>query len=570
LVSRTVDHERLFRLLRIVIVDEVHAFAGDDRGWHLLSLLGRIDHLAERPPIQRIALSASLANPKELLDWFSGRPDAPRQVVAGVSSSVADADVQVDSVGSLSNAATVISRLHRGEKRLVFTDSRSAAEQLAQELRSTGVETYVSHSSIGLDDRQRAESAFAAGRDCVIVATSTLELGIDVGDLDRVIQIDAPGSVASFLQRLGRSGRRASTRRNCLILATDDESLLRALGIVLLWSEGWVEPVVLPPAPWNVVAQQVLATVLQEGARGISRSTLRERLASFLETAGLSSAAFGGLVWHLLNTGILAHDDGVLGIGTHGERAYGARHFLEVFSVFQLPPLMPVIHGVSEIGQVHDSTFRRNEDEPLFITLAGQSWRVTHVDWQRRRAYVQPSDAAGRSRWIGEGPTLSHELAQAVRRVLVEGVALGYLSARSRDSLQRLQGEFSWLRLDRTIAVFDRSSGHIRWWTFAGDSYNQTVGEVLRDSGRRTIVDGIGLTIENTGVPDDSMKLIVRARDSMEHEFAVKEPAGLEERVKFVELLPPLLRRDLVSARLGKKSWVKVAIPERIEMLLRG
>ncbi|MBD0320586.1 MAG: hypothetical protein ICV87_09650 [Gemmatimonadetes bacterium] len=85
-----------------------------------------------------------------------------------------------------------------------------------------------------LEPRLRAEAAFARGTDCVIVATGTLELGIDVGDLDRVIQVDAPHSVASFLQRVGRSGRRSGSTRNCLFLATGDAALLRALAIVHL------------------------------------------------------------------------------------------------------------------------------------------------------------------------------------------------------------------------------------------------------------------------------------------------------------------------------------------------
>ena len=82
----------------------------------------------------------------------------------------------------------------------------------------------------------------------MIVATSSLELGIDVGDLDRVIQIDAPATVSSFLQRMGRTGRRAGTHANCLFLATTDEALLRAAALVELWRQGYVEPVVPRPS----------------------------------------------------------------------------------------------------------------------------------------------------------------------------------------------------------------------------------------------------------------------------------------------------------------------------------
>ena len=112
--------------------------------------------------------------------------------------------------------------------------------------------------------RSRAEAAFTEARDCVIVATSTLELGIDVGDLDRVIQIDAPGSVASFLQRIGRTGRRAGSTRNCLFLAVDQPGLLDAAALLHLWGDHWVEPVVPTPEPRHIVAQQLLALCLQE------------------------------------------------------------------------------------------------------------------------------------------------------------------------------------------------------------------------------------------------------------------------------------------------------------------
>src|SRR5690606_10262420 len=176
-------------------------------------------------------LSATLANPEALLAWLTAGTEAPRTIVRGTSLAVTEADVILDYVGSLSNAALVISRLHSGEKRLVFCDSRSQVEELGQALRSYGVRTFVSHSSLGVDERRRAEEAFAADSDCVIVATSTLELGIDVGDLDRVIQVDAPSTVASFLQRLGRTGRRPGTQRNCLFLATDEDTLLRAAAL---------------------------------------------------------------------------------------------------------------------------------------------------------------------------------------------------------------------------------------------------------------------------------------------------------------------------------------------------
>lgn len=162
-------------------------------------------------------------------------------------------DLSLDYVGSLTNAATVISRLHLGEKRLVFADSRRNVEQLGVRLGELGVETFVSHSSLSATERRRSETAFAEARNCVIVATSTLELGIDVGDLDRVLQVGSPTTVASLLQRLGRTGRRPGTTRNMTLLATNDSAFLRAAWLLWLWSEGFVESITpneLSPAEW--------------------------------------------------------------------------------------------------------------------------------------------------------------------------------------------------------------------------------------------------------------------------------------------------------------------------------
>lgn len=268
-----------------IIVDEIHAFAGDDRGWHLLAVLERIRHITKQD-MQRVGLSATVGNPEILLHWLTDASDRKSEIVAPNASSTADADVKIDFVGNLQNAAKVLKILHRGEKRLVFCDSRSRTEELATYLRSECVPTFVSHSSLSAEQRRDTERAFRDARECVIVATSTLELGIDVGDLDRVIQLDAPGSVASFLQRLGRTGRRAGNQRNCLFLATSRAALLQASALVLLWREGYVEPLAPPPKPVHVIAQQLMTLVLQEG--GIGRSAWREWLLNLLPSMQLT------------------------------------------------------------------------------------------------------------------------------------------------------------------------------------------------------------------------------------------------------------------------------------------
>src|SRR6185312_5943991 len=144
LVSGSVRHDRLFASVRAVVVDEVHAFARDDRGWHLLALLQRIGRLAGRD-LQRIGLSATVGNEEELLGWLSAGSARSRRLIRPPAVPEPEPDVVLDYVGGLDNAAKVISLLHRGEKRLVFCDSRARVERLAADLRARGVATFVSH-----------------------------------------------------------------------------------------------------------------------------------------------------------------------------------------------------------------------------------------------------------------------------------------------------------------------------------------------------------------------------------------------------------------------------------------
>src|SRR5262249_10287043 len=152
-------------------------------------------------------------------------------------------DVCIDFCADIGEAATAVARIGRGRKSLVFVESRARAERVAHALNGSGVEVFIHHSSVSRQERELAEQQFATGQNTAIVCTATMELGIDVGDLDQVIQIDAPGSVASFLQRMGRTGRREGRRANTTFLCTSSESLLQAAAVARLADRGWVEDI---------------------------------------------------------------------------------------------------------------------------------------------------------------------------------------------------------------------------------------------------------------------------------------------------------------------------------------
>jgi ATP-dependent Lhr-like helicase len=563
LVSQNVDARSLLGDLRVVIVDEIHAFAGDDRGWHLLAVLERIGRLSGRE-LQRIGLSATVGNPDTLVTWLAGSCHGTRSVVLPSKGSESPADVALDYVGSLQNAAVVISRLHRGEKRLVFVDSRSQAEQLGTALRGLDTTTFVTHSSLSPDERHQAEEAFASRDDCVIVATSVLELGIDVGNLDRVVQIDSPRTVSSFLQRMGRTGRRAGTTRNCLFLATKEESLIQAAGLIQLWSDGYIEPIVPPPFPYHILAQQLMALALQEA--GVGKGEWFGWVQGVQGFAEISKVDREQLVEWMLGKQILWDDEGILWLGREGEDTFGRRNFMELFSVFMSPPLFSVLHGRQELGYVDETTFLGKQDGPRVLLLGGRSWLVNHIDWQRRIAFVEATDQKGRSRWKGEGGGLGYRLAQAIQRVLASDEIAECWSRRAQEQINTARLEFPWLDLDCTTALND-TDGLLTWWTFAGNRGNATLAnEIAQLKAGRVKHDNYALTFESTTRFAELRNALGELRNKNVEEMRPNVDDRAMEGLKFSACLPVATARTMLESRLRDSE----AVRETLALTLRG
>jgi ATP-dependent Lhr-like helicase len=510
-------------------------------------VLERIGRVAGHP-LQRVGLSATVGNPDDLLAWLqgSGRGIRTASVVApeaGVSGSATPASIELDYVGSVDNAATVIATLHRGEKRLVFCDSRALVEQLGAALRERDVTTFLSHASLSMDERRRAESAFADARDCVIVSTSTLELGIDVGDLDRVIQINAPGTVAAFLQRLGRTGRRPGSIRNCLFLTLTPDDLLSAAGLLLLWSTGFVEPVTAPPEPRHIVAQQLLALCLQEHAVGDKLWVEGwNGLAPFDRSAE-------PIVRYLTEQGFVDRDGELLLIGPHAEQVFGRRHFMDMTSVFTAAPEFTVLSGRREIGRTDPALLTERVAGPRVLLLAGRNWRVVWIDWKRRRCHVEPTDLPGKARW--HSPAVGgagFALSRAARDVLLGQDPPVHLTRRAQQTLGRIRDErLAQAHPGGTVILRDRAD--VRWWTWAGHRANATLTATLS-----------GLTDDTQRFDDLSIRLRADLTADLWRAGTCDAPDWLclpdvDEKalagLKFGEALPPRLAVATLAARLA-------------------
>ncbi|MCK1578692.1 DEAD/DEAH box helicase [Bradyrhizobium sp. 168] len=555
LVSARIDHQSLLGGLHAVVVDELHAFAGDDRGWHLLAILARLERLAGRR-LQRIGLSATVGNPTDLLTWLTRNRGGK---IVGSSAGLPTGDVLADHVGSVENAVTVLSRVHKGERRLIFSDSRARVEEIASGLRLSGVRTFVSHGSLSADERRQAEAAFASEPDCAIVATSTMELGIDVGDLDRVIQVGTPPSVSSFLQRMGRSGRRTGTVRNFLFLSTNDSEFLLNLGIARLSQTGFVEHVESPALPAHLYAQQVMALALQEN--GIAIGDLHSWLGTTFETIPENDVA--EIIHHMIATEMLHSDAGVVGLGARAEREFGRRHFGDLVVSFSSPMLLSVMFGRAELGSIHPLALASPRNgEPAVILLAGRSWRVTDVDWPRRRVSVVAAPGDGRARWLGGGRPASYDLCRSAEAI-VAGVETGCeLSRRAASKLDQIREQLSFVD-GTTIPVVYSGQESFRIWTFAGGLANAALADALSGPTR-----------------SDDFCISVKARSATaatDAFFSLRAlcinpsiSSALTKELKFTSCLPEKISSSTIRARLVDKKGIKATLARQTVAVIEG
>ncbi|WP_407541009.1 DEAD/DEAH box helicase [Deinococcus radiomollis] len=443
--------QTLFAHLQIVIIDEIHAFADSDRGAQLITLLERLRRYSSED-LQRIGLSATVANPGDIGRWMKGSSARPGRVVrAAVGPSARVAAV----VGPGQDALADVLRRTQAGKTLAFTESRADAETLADELhrhaRLDFSGTY--HSAISREARQHAEDAMSGRsypRAC-LACTSAMELGVDIGDLDDVLQWGVPGSVSSLLQRWGRSGRRAGWAQHTTVYPQDAAELLRIAAQLSLAAEGWVEPVRLRTRAYHILLQQMLSEVLHRP--GHTPTTLWNTLNPSPAFAGITQEEYQQQLSHLLRTDVMAQIGGQMLLGDRGETLFGRRHLSELIATFEAPSAYTLVNrenrfevGQLELGFVEELRAELESALKPVVLLGGRAWQVLSIQDQSAVVLVQP-DVSGRPpKWAGGVPRqMERALAWRHRELLLGHPLPDGLDAPSRRHLEELREQHAWL-----------------------------------------------------------------------------------------------------------------------------
>lgn len=443
----------LFGELRYVILDEVHVFMNSDRGRQVLCQLTRLERYCSKPP-RRIGLSATLGDYEEAKSWLKAQTLPEIVLITGQKKQNLRLAVEQFFQGKNSEPNNepelfvqyIFDRTQERTKSLIFANNRQDVESIIASLRQLAQYKklpdiyHVHHGSISASLRETTELAMKKEHQpAVTAATITLELGIDIGQLERVIQIDAPFSVSSFLQRLGRSGRRGNPsemwfacRSNAL---TGQEklgqrfpwSLLQSIAIIQLYlEERWLEPLEPIAYPFSLLYHQTMSFLA--GAGSAAPALLAQRVLTLPPFSAISLDDYRELLRHLLDIDHLEKmPTGELIIGLTGEKIVRNYRF---YAVFQENEEFAVRASEGEIGRI---TMLPPVGERFM--LAGRTWEVLDINTQQKIIFVKKVPGKSNSSWLGGGGNIHLRVIQKMKQVLTENVIYKYLQPTAQTAL---------------------------------------------------------------------------------------------------------------------------------------
>lgn len=626
LMKRSNDMVRLFFDLRYVVIDEIHILMGTDRGNQILCLLSRLARLIGHHPI-RVGLSATVGEIDIAGAWLgagSGRQtDAPVVTEARSSFRLAmehffiqaenpetaadrdatfpekdEADFGAESAGADGSApgetAVLPSPIDPGyeymydcvkdKKCLVFSNSREETEYITATLRQIAESRgepdifLIHHGNLSAPIREEAEKRMKEeeGR-LVTCATVTMELGIDIGRLERVVQADAPYTVSGFLQRLGRSGRRGAPPEMIMVFREENPapdtplpqlipwSLVRAIAIVQLYlEERFIEPPSVKKMPLSLMFHQTLSVLAGTGE--LQTKELAERILAMPPFANVDREIYRELLLSMLKNDFLEMtEEKTLIVGLKGERLVNNYRFYAVFKDQDVE--FSVRCESDEIGTI-------TSPPPVGdrFALAGRVWEVTELDVARKLVYVKGVRGKMEISWPGDYGEIHTRILQRMRKVLCEDTVYPYLRPQAAQRLLLARKVF------RNAGANRRSLIPMGGMTFCmfpwlGTRSFRTLRKYLKKNAARLGISQIEyegccyMTMKMDDADDAAMlsALCRMVKEEGIDRLSLVEGAEMPVFEKFDPYIPgKLLRRAYVADRL-RTDEIETRLPQMLE-----
>jgi ATP-dependent Lhr-like helicase len=525
LINRSNDLPRIFGDLRYIVIDEIHTMPGVDRGNQIICILQRLEHIIGRSP-RRFGLSATVGAPEEIAAWLG--QGSPRQndiiqiksaktkwrlainhffitqedktedetatdVGAGLVSAL-EPGVGADSRAEINPAPTdypaygeTTESMREDEgfafmyecavekKSLIFENSREGAEYVTATLREIaerrGEEDifYIHHGDLSTAIREEAELILKDDeKPAVGIATVTMELGVDIGRLERVIQVGSPNTISNFLQRLGRSGRRGDPSEMIMIFREEEPlptastpkiipwEMLKAIATTQLYiEEKFIEPPSIKKMPFSLLYHQTMSFVASHGA--ITPRDLADKMLNFSPFKDITREQFKEFLFSLLQQDHLQFvEDGrekSVIIGLRGEKIISSFKF---YAVFRDVESFTVKCQSQEIG-----TITKSPPVGDRFALAGRTWEVVEIDLKGRIIYVEKVGGKMTIEWPGDYGVVHTKIVERIKKILGEDTIYPYLSNSAKSRLLEARD------VVRKTGLFERPLAHLGGYSYA-------------------------------------------------------------------------------------------------------
>ena len=522
LINRNNDIVRLFGDLRFIVIDEVHTLTGSDRGNQILCQMARIGHLIGHHP-RRVGLSATIGDTEKAAAWLgagSGRDTEVPELPVGKTkwrlgmehfyiqntreeqaTEPKDNDDPTPPTNVYDAGYSFMYDCVHDRKSLVFSNSREETEyvcatfrQIAK-LRGDPDVFLIHHGNLSASIREEAELKMKQEEELAVTcATVTMELGIDIGRLERVLQNQSPNSVSGFLQRLGRSGRRGQPPEMMMVFREEDPlpntplphlipwELLKAIAIVELYrEERFIEPPNVRKLPYSLLFHQTLSVLASSGE--LTPRRLAERVLSLPPFAWVPSEDYKALLTSMLNNEFLEMtDEKTLIVGLAGERLLKSFKF---YAVFKDSEDYTVRAGSDEIGTI--TTPPPVGDR---FALAGRVWEVEELDIQRKLVYAKGVEGKMEVSWPGDYGEVHTRIVERMKRVLAEDVQYPYLKPNAQKRLDVAR------HVARNTGMLDHSVVHLGGYTWCvfpwlGTRSFRTLRKLIQSEKKRFDITGL-------------------------------------------------------------------------------
>lgn len=501
------DLPTIFKNLKYIIIDEVHYFVNNIRGIHLMSLITRLERLINHQ-IRKIGLSATIGNSDIAIEYLANfhKNYKKNTTILQIRQNKTKIAIQmlyntIDSELDRDQYYHKIFNLINQKRTIVFANSKQKVEETAQYLKLINEENHqpnyilVHHGNISKALRTEVETKMKNSETPITaVATMTLELGIDLGKLERVVQIDVPPSISSFVQRLGRTGRKTNIKEMSFLFdgptINPNDSFYEKINwrfmlsiamIDLYLSEKYIEPLEIDHLPYGVLLHQtlsVLATKPGQKASDLARTMLTIPVFSSITQTDYKELLKSALDYKLIEKS----ETGDIYLGELGEKLLNSYGF---YAVFSGNDDFEVFHKTKLIGSITKIVLSGS-----IFSLAGQTWEVIGVNKLKKKIDVIPSNGLATTSWNGTGIVFyDTKILKNLKRILDEEITLPFLNSSSKEKYQEFKNIYQKLPLIKTnnYDIYDLGMNEYLILPFLGTKAFLTFYYILKEKYPNTI-----------------------------------------------------------------------------------